>query len=699
MSMKEIMLTNPTETNELSDDETVNASGCNAPTPDPTELVTDSSNEPETTASARAIGNSNNEAAPATETLDIKKTTATQDESSNKASNGTAEPKKAKVRFSDFELCDEVQQAIETNNYQSPTPVQAEIIPWMLEGRDVLAQSQTGSGKTAAFALPILSRLQKRSSKPQALVLAPTRELAIQVAKSFATYGANLPDFSVAAIYGGQEYEPQLKQLRRGVQVVVGTPGRVIDHIKRGTLDLSQLDFFVLDEADEMLNMGFLEDVEFVLKHIPASRQTALFSATLPKPIREISKQYLNKPAKVTIKQKTMTADSIRQRAVFVSPRDKVDLLMRFLEAENADGTIVFTRTRDTTNVVAEKLIQAGYKALALNGDMPQRNRERAVQRLKAGQLDILVATDVAARGLDVSRVSHVFNFDLPDGSESYIHRVGRTGRAGRSGEAIIFLTHSQRSKLRLIEKTTRQKIEIVDAPSTSDINKSRINRFKEQITQVISDDKLKFYLKVIRDYAQETDQPADVIAAAVMQIGQNGRDFLMKDRPKRERKPRSNDSPRGGRKDYGKSRTSSAGSGMTRYRLAVGKRDGVRPGNIVGAVANEAGIEGNSIGPIQIYQSYTTIDLPADLSRDAQEILREAWVSGRQLKLQPARDDDSHSEKYSPRKKRYGDQKKSGKKSRKPNERKPGFSAKSGGESGGKRKRRDKKKKFSKSR
>ena len=697
MSTKEIMLTNPTETNELTDGETA-ADDCETAvaTPNENAIPTSTDTAPAETVITDAIstGDVTSEAeAPVVE----RAVPAAVEIATPQVPSG--EPKDSKPCFTDFELRAEVQQAVAASGYPSPTPVQAEIIPWMLEGRDVLAQSQTGSGKTAAFALPILSRLKKRSNKPQTLVLAPTRELAIQVAKSFSTYGAHIPDFSVAAIYGGQEYEPQLKQLRRGVQVVVGTPGRVIDHIKRGTLDLSQLEFFVLDEADEMLNMGFLEDVEFVLKHIPASRQTALFSATLPKPIREISKQYLNNPAKVTIKQKTMTADSIRQRAVFVSPRDKVDLLMRFLEAEKADGTIVFTRTRDTTTVVAEKLIRAGYNAVALNGDMPQRTRERSVQRLKAGQLDILVATDVAARGLDVSRVSHVFNFDLPDGSESYIHRVGRTGRAGRSGEAIIFLTQSQRSKLRLIEKTTRQKIEIVDPPSTSDINETRINRFKEQISQAISDDRLKFYLKVVRDYAQETEQPAELIAAAIMQIGQNGRDFLMKDRPKRERQSRQNDSPRGGRKEYGKSRTSPPSSGMARYRLAVGKRDGVRPGNIVGAVANEAGIEGSSIGPIQIYQSYTTIDLPANLSQDAQESLREAWVSGRQLKLRPAGEDESRSEKYRPRKKRYGDNNKPGKKSRKPNEQKKAFSAKAGSGSGGKRKKWDKKKNFSKSR
>ena len=678
------MLKNPAEPIELNALDNTATAGHETPTPvakiKPTDAITETNPSSDTTAESNLPSLISKSDSSPVEKNDLTKSTSD-------------------ICFADFEIGAEVQQAIAANGYKVPTPVQAEIIPLMLQGRDVLAQSQTGSGKTAAFALPILSRLKPRSGKPQTLVLAPTRELAIQVAKSFATYGAYLPDFSVAAIYGGQEYEPQLKQLRRGVQVVVGTPGRVIDHIKRGTLDVSELDFFVLDEADEMLNMGFLEDIEFVLKHIPKSRQTALFSATLPQPIREIAKKYLDQPAKVTIKQKTMTADSIRHRAVFVSPRDKVDLLMRFLEAEQADGTIVFTRTKDTTTVVAEKLIRAGYNALALNGDMPQRNRERAVQRLKAGQLDILVATDVAARGLDVSRVSHVFNFDLPDGSESYIHRVGRTGRAGRPGEAIIFLTQSQRSKLRLIEKTTRQKIKIVDAPSTNQINDTRIKRFKDQISQAIADDKLKFYLKVIRDYAQETEQPAEVIAAAVMQIGQNGRDFLVKDRPKRERDSRQTDASHGGPKDHSKSRAGKPSSGMARYRLAVGKRDGVRPGNIVGAVANEAGIEGNSIGPIQIYQSYTTIDLPQHLSTDVQEILREAWVSGRQLKMRPAGDDESRPEKHGPRKKRYGDNSRRAEKSHKPNKRKSGFSANAKNESSNQRKKRDKKKKYSKSR
>ncbi len=404
----------------------------------------------------------------------------------------------ATIRFSDLPLGEEVQRAIKLAGYDQPTPIQAEIIPLMLEGRDVMAQAQTGTGKTAAFALPILSRINTKCRRPQVLVLTPTRELAIQVAKSFSTYGSCLPRFSVAAIYGGQDYEPQLKQLKRGVDVIVGTPGRIIDHIKRETLDLSGIECLVLDEADEMLNMGFLEDVEFVLKHAPDERQIALFSATIPQPIRDIAHRYLNNPAKVTIKKKTMTADSIRQRAVFVTPRDKVNLLIRFLEAETTDGVIVFTRTRETTTVVAEQLIRAGLSAVALNGEMPQRTRERTIERLKSGQLNILVATDVAARGLDVTRVSHVFNFDFPEGSESYIHRVGRTGRAGRKGEAIIFLTQPQRSRLRLIEKATRQPIEIVDPPSADHINQSRIRGFKEKLAATIAEQDLGLFQKLI---------------------------------------------------------------------------------------------------------------------------------------------------------------------------------------------------------
>lgn len=574
------------------------------------------------------------------------KTTQSESTTENKPEEKPADDNGG-VRFSDLKLRAEVQKAVESAGYDRPTPIQAEIIPHVLAGRDIVAQSQTGTGKTAAFALPILSNIKPRHGRPQVLVLAPTRELAIQVARMFTIYGEQIDDFGVAAIYGGQDYEPQLKQLRRGVQVVVGTPGRVIDHIKRGTLDLSQLDCLVLDEADEMLNMGFLDDVKFVLEQTPASRQIALFSATLPTPIRNIAEKYLDDPAKVTIAKKTMTADSIRQRAVFVSQRDKVDMLVRFLEAEETDGVIVFTRTRESTTVVAEQLVRAGLNAVALNGDVAQKMRERTIQRLKSGKFNILVATDVAARGLDVQRISHVFNFDLPEGSETYIHRVGRTGRAGRKGEAIIFLTHSQKGKLRHIERATRKTIEIVEAPTIDAINKMRVARFKEKIGQVIESEDLNFYKTMLADYAAQSDQPYEMIAAAIAHIRKDGRDFLMKPRPKRERGSergeRRNKPGRRGAKYEGGPKP-----GMTRYRIGVGKRDGVRVGNIVGAVANEGGIDGQSIGPILIHQSYSTIDLPSDLPRDVTNTLKSTRVAGRPLNLGPAREDSGgQSEGY----------------------------------------------------
>ena len=402
--------------------------------------------------------------------------------------------------FADLSLRKEVLEAVLKSGYEKPTAIQAEIIPHMLAGRDVLAQSQTGTGKTAAFALPILSRIKIGQKKPQVLVLTPTRELAIQVARSFSTYACNMSRFSVLAIYGGSDYTAQFRQLERGVEVVVGTPGRVIDHIKRGTLDLSELKCLVLDEADEMLNMGFLDDVKFVLEESPDGRQIALFSATLPPPIRTIAQQYLNDPARVTIQSKTMTADSIRQRALILQPREKIDVLKRLLDTEETDGVIIFSNTKDMTVTIAEQLNKEGLKAIALNGDMPQKTRERTIEQLKAGLLDILVATDVAARGLDVTRVSHVFNYDVPQDNESYVHRIGRTGRAGRTGEAFIFLTNSQRGKLRFIERMTKQTIEIVQPPTADDINEIRIKRFTQKIADaaVNGGEDLKFLEEMI---------------------------------------------------------------------------------------------------------------------------------------------------------------------------------------------------------
>ncbi|QDT09449.1 DEAD/DEAH box helicase [Stieleria marina] len=556
--------------------------------------------------------------------------------------------------FADLPLKSEVQEAIVDSGYEIPTEIQSEIIPHMLDGRDVLAQSQTGTGKTAAFALPILSRIKIKKRSPQVLVLAPTRELAIQVAKSFKTYASGMPKFSVLPIYGGQDYDPQLRALRRGVHVVVGTPGRVIDHIKRGTLDLSGIDTLVLDEADEMLNMGFLEDVEFVLNKAPAKRQVALFSATLPAPIRKISERYLTDPVTITIKKKTMTADSIRQRALFVAPKNKITILKTFLEAEETDGVIVFTKTKDATVQVAEKLNREGLSAVALNGDMPQRTRERTIEQLKSGKLDILVATDVAARGLDVSRISHVINFDLPHDTESYIHRIGRTGRAGRKGEAVIFLTYSQRHKLRNIERVTKHTIEVVDPPTADDINAKRIAEFKQRITDVTSGRDLTMFKELISEYAAETGKPMDMIAAALAQISQQGRSFLMRDLPKpvaREREDRKGKrrekfdrDDRSSDRPYGKKSESKFGGrdrqlgppedGMQRYRIEVGRQDGVKPGNIVGAVANEAGIDGEFIGPIKIHDSYSTVDLPEGMPKDVYQSLSRTWVSGKQLNI-----------------------------------------------------------------
>lgn len=564
-----------------------------------------------------------------------------------------ARGEEGEVRFLDLPLRSEVQHAVQKTGYEKPTAIQAEIIPHMLDGRDVLAQSQTGTGKTAAFALPILSRIEVGRKKPQVLVLTPTRELAIQVARSFATYGSGLRGFAVAAIYGGQDYTAQFKQLRNGVEVVVGTPGRVIDHIKRGTLDLSGIDCLVLDEADEMLNMGFLEDVQFVLDHAPDERQIALFSATLPPPIRNISKRYLTDPARITIQKKTMTAESIRQRALFVMPREKVDVLKRILEVEETDGVIVFTNTKDASVRIAEDLNREGLSAIALNGDMPQKVRERTIEQLKAGRLDILVATDVAARGLDVTRVSHVFNFDVPQDTESYIHRIGRTGRAGRKGEAIIFLTRSQGGRLRFIEKATRQSIEVVQPPTADEINAIRVSQFTERIAAFAAEQDLSVFQGIITKFADESGTDMATIAAALALIGQQGRPFFVQDRPRKQyeqtERNGKRDSRESSKRPHQKGKSKPGGreigppeEGKDRYRIEVGWRDGVKPGNIVGAIANEGGLSGEHIGPIKIHDSFSTVDLPSGMPREVFQTLCKTWVAGKQLQLKVAGSEES---------------------------------------------------------
>jgi ATP-dependent RNA helicase DeaD len=551
--------------------------------------------------------------------------------------------------FADMALAQEVVTAVARAGYAAPTEIQARIIPPMLEGRSVLAQSQTGSGKTAAFALPIISRIDLQKRKTQALVLAPTRELAIQVARSFSTYASGRRGLSVTAIYGGQSYEPQLQQLRRGAQVVVGTPGRVIDHIKRGTLDLSDVNCVVLDEADEMLHMGFIDDVQFVLEQVPQPRQVALFSATMPEQIRRIAQRYLDDPVRIQIDKTTLTVDSVRQRAVVVPAREKPDALVRFLEIEQTDGVIVFTKTREGSVTVAELLTASGFSAVALNGDMPQRVRERTIEQLKAGRLDVLVATDVAARGLDVKRISHVFNYDIPVDAESYTHRIGRTGRAGRSGEAILFVTHAERRRLAFFERTTRQPVEIVQVPRSREINLNRVARFRKQIEEAAKGDDFEQFRSILEQHTAETGQSMLDTAAALATLLQGGRPFFASDKPvsrkqrqeeeRARNQQRVTDRPdRGERKPRARNRGEfverAVERGMVRYRIEVGHDHSVKPGNIVGAIANEAGLDGDKIGSIQIHDSYSTVDLPEGMPKEIYRTLQKTRVAGQALKL-----------------------------------------------------------------
>ncbi|TFW34806.1 DEAD/DEAH box helicase [Massilia horti] len=538
--------------------------------------------------------------------------------------------------FADLNIPAPILKALKEVGYETPSPIQAATIPLLMAGRDVLGQAQTGTGKTAAFALPVLSRIDIKQSAPQALVLAPTRELAIQVAEAFQSYAAHIKNFHVLPIYGGQSYGPQLSALRRGVHVVVGTPGRVIDHIEKGSLDLSQLKTIVLDEADEMLRMGFIDDVEHILQQTPEERQTALFSATMPSQIKRIAKTYLNEPSEVTVAAKTGTAENITQRFWLVAGMQKLDALTRILEAEPFDGMIIFARTKLGTEELASKLQARGFAAAAINGDMAQQQRERTIEQLKNGKIDILVATDVAARGLDVDRISHVINFDVPSDPESYTHRIGRTGRAGRSGEAILFITPRERGLLKAIEKATRQRVAPLTLPTIKAVNEVRITRFKDQITQTLEDGGLEVFRSLIEEYEREQNVPAVDIAAALAKLARGDEPLLLE---KPDREPRMEERPvREVRSDapaYRKERVKhTPEDGMGTYRIEVGHANGVKPGNIVGAIANEAGIPSKLIGRIEIYDDYTMLDLPADLTPDLLDHLKTVWVAGRQLNI-----------------------------------------------------------------
>jgi ATP-dependent RNA helicase DeaD len=548
--------------------------------------------------------------------------------------------------------------------------------------------------------LPILSRIERRAGKPQALVLAPTRELAIQVAEAFQRYAAHIPGFQVLPIYGGQSYGPQLHSLKRGVHVVVGTPGRVIDHLDKGTLDLSELKFLVLDEADEMLRMGFIDDVEKVLRATPPERQVALFSATMPTQIRKIAQRHLKDPVEVTIKSSATTTPNIHQRYWFVSGMHKLDALTRILEAEPFDAMIIFARTKQATEELAGKLQARGLAAAAINGDIVQAQRERVIQQLKDGKLDILVATDVAARGLDVERISHVFNYDIPYDTESYVHRIGRTGRAGRNGEAILFVSPRERGMLGAIERATRQPIEQMQLPSVEVVNDVRIGKFKQRITDTLAQGELGQFQQLIEQYEQEHNVPAVEIAAALARIAQGDQPLLLAPPPKRERyepasprerveraTPRERSGERrppqapnsgapgrpvrepvsaaqrpreqaahadAGQREFGQRplRAHATEEGKRTYRIEVGHEHGVKPGNIVGAIANEAGLDSQYIGRLSIRDHYSLIDLPDGMPKEVFEHLKKVWVVQQQLRIHEwdGKDTDTGSAALSPK-------------------------------------------------
>ncbi len=551
--------------------------------------------------------------------------------------------------FAALGLEPKILKALKELGYEKPSPIQAETIPALLAGRDVVGLAQTGTGKTAAFALPILQRLERKHKHPQALVLAPTRELALQVSEAFETYAAHLK-VRLLPVYGGQGYGVQLAALARGVDVVVGTPGRVIDHLERGTLDLSELRFLVLDEADEMLNMGFAEDVEKILADTPSDKQVALFSATMPRQIRSLASTYLVDPLEVMVKGKTATATNVSHRYAVVSYPRKMDALTRILEVEDFDGMIVFVRTKNETETLAEKLRARGWSAAAINGDLPQAARERTIGQLKSGKLDIRVATDVAARGLDVDRISHVVNFDIPTDTESYVHRVGRTGRAGRSGDAISFVTPRERHQLRAIERVTGQTLTAMPLPSVEDINATRLSRFDEAITAALGNDtRIDFFRDVVNHYVNEFDVPEVDVAAALAAVMQGEEPLLLDAKAdfapeqfrggRKEREERDDRPARGGDRP----RRSGGDSNLATYRISVGRRQHVTPRQIVGALANEGGLGREDFGRIDIRADHSLVDLPAHLSDEVQRKLARTRISGQLIELRPDRGGPRH--------------------------------------------------------
>jgi ATP-dependent RNA helicase DeaD len=535
--------------------------------------------------------------------------------------------------FADLGLAEPLLRVLTEVGYEAPTPIQAKTIPVLLAGKDLIGQAQTGTGKTAAFALPILQKLDLARAEPQALVLAPTRELAIQVAEAFHTYSKHVGRVSVLPVYGGQPIDRQQQRLLRGVHVVVGTPGRILDHLRRGTLRLDGVRTAVLDEADEMLRMGFIEDVESILSQAPGDqRQTALFSATMPPEIRRVASRHLKNPVSIAIERHLLTVPAIEQRFLILAPQQKLDALSRILETEPAEAVLIFTRTKTGAAEVAEKLQARGYAAEAMHGDMNQVQRESVIRRLRSGQVEIVVATDVAARGLDVDRISHVVNYDIPNDVEAYVHRIGRTGRAGRSGIAVLFVSPRERRMMQDIERFTGQRLQAMKMPTRADVAARRMALFKESIRKTLAEGDLDLYLSLVEELVEEGLDVAEVAAAAA-RLARGDKPLEVALEPEPREMPQMED-------------------GMVRLFIPAGSRAGVRPADIVGAIANEADVPGKAIGAIDIYDSFTFVEVPARYGAQVLDRMSKATIRGRQVEVRVARpaDQGSGSERPAPR-------------------------------------------------
>ena len=593
------------------------------------------------------------------------------------------------VKFNSFGLSKALIKVLDEVGYETPSAIQEQCIPHLLNGHDIIGQAQTGTGKTAAFALPLIDRIDLDNNQVQLLVLTPTRELAIQVSEAIQTYARHLKGFHVLPIYGGQSYDIQLRPLKRGVHAVVGTPGRVMDHLKRGTLKLNSLKALVLDEADEMLKMGFIDDVKWVLEKLPKERQIALFSATMPDVIRRVAEKFLNNPKVVKIKTKTATAQTISQRYWLVSGVNKLDALTRILEVESFEALLIFVRTKTATSDLAEKLSARGFTAEAINGDIAQNQRERIIQQLKNGKIDILIATDVAARGLDVNRISHVINYDIPQDPESYVHRIGRTGRAGREGKAILFVAPRERRMLKTIERITRQPIDPMQLPSAKIINEQRVINFKHRITDTLNNQELSIFEELILNYQKEHEIDAFKIASALALMAQGTEPLLLNEKEIHQASFNDSSNNKISVSIHADPLKDNPAIKMRRYRVAVGRKDNIKPGNVLGAIANEAEISSEFIGAIQIFQDFTTVDLPDEMPKETIEILKKTRVFDKKLSIEELTEKNNTT---SPREKSDHFKKNS---SRRGSERK--FERKPRGKSGGKP-NRHKDKKFSRS-